>query len=215
MILVPRQNRRSPFPTWQDKIRRRLGLLKFVGPGFWLPKDFDLVGAYGPVPANIMKSVSAFPYGTTASAGAAGAALAIGITFLTDINFGGGSAYAGFRLERDGDYATREGASWSYAGYGDNWIESGEHAATVGDDYEAYADKTSGNSGLWIGGWVDGTTYTTISSTLTHFVQDNIGSEQTSSGTVRVREIANTSNFASKAFSLSAESLGGGMMIIP
>lgn len=215
MILVPRQNRRSSFPIWQDKLRRRLALLKFVGPGFWLPKDFELVGAYGPVPANIMRSVSAFPYGSAAAAGASGgAALDIGDSFLTDISFGA-TAYAGFRFERDGDYATREGSSWSYAGYGDNWIESGEHAATVGDDYEAYADKTGGNSGFWLGGWVDGTTYTTINTTLTHYVQDAVGTERTSSGTVAVREIVNTSNVASQLFSLSAEFLGGGMMLIP
>ena len=137
MILIPRLLNKfsKDRPSWQERYDRRLALLKFAGMGFWLPEDFALAG---PMPPEVMASVSAFPYGSAAVAGAGGDVLTLNA--ISHSHTDSFLASASLSFQRDGEVL--EGLTAQNPGT--EWIDN--NAATVGDDYECKADHTSGTT---------------------------------------------------------------------
>ena len=197
-------------PTWQEWYKRRLRLLLFAGPRFvnQLEDQALLAGVYGP---NIMRSVSAFPYGTAAAAGVGGSTLAL-TTLLSSQLEASGPVSAGIRFLRGGDVqelTNNDPTVWTTQNTATEWILAAEETSTIGDDHHAKLDENLGTQIIFSTGWSENT-YAIIDQTLTAtLVQIGTG-EKSANGTAYVREIANTSNEVSASVSLSAEVLGGG-----
>lgn len=209
MFHIPKFNIYSTFSRFQDKIHRRLRLLKFVGPQMWGHDDFALVGAYGPVPANVMMSVSTFPQGTVSAAdGGAGGTLTLNTLSASDFDVS--VAQAGVRFLRNGDVQELSNGAWASQNPTVEWIDINDDA-TIGDDYQARLTKVSGFNLVFSSGWSNNTFLaisTTRSATLT-----SASGERTNTSTATVRETANTSNSVSATAFISAEALGGGVFL--
>lgn len=207
MILIPRLlNRYSKDrPSWQELYDMRLALLKFAGIRFWKPEDFAFAG---PLPPEIQLSVSAFPMGTAAAAAGSGGSDTLTLNSLAAFSTDDFLATAGVRFQRAGYVQELEDSVWTSQNPGTEWIDN--NASTVGDDYEAKLDTTTGTT-TFLGGWSENT-YATINTTLTGQKSSSSGT-QSCSGTAYVREITNTSNLVSASFSLQATVFGGGILL--
>jgi hypothetical protein len=190
-------------PKWQERYDNRLALLKFIGYKFWKPEDWAFVG---PAPPEIMKSVSAFPYGIFSAAMSTGNpdTLALGTLISTNDDFDT-IVSAGIRFRRDG-YVDRINAlgNWSNVNPTTDWIDN--KTSTVGDDYDCLYDETAGFDGVYSGGWTDNS-WQQISSTQTCRVDASCEQFLQSSGTAKVRERANHSNEVTASVTINAQNL--------
>lgn len=206
MILIPRRNKYSKDrPSWQQKVNRRLKLLKYAGFPFFGPGDWELVG---PIPPEIQKtSTGVFPYGTV-SAAAGGDQGTLGLTALNSNNSDDVAASSGCRFLTDGDIQEIISGAWTDQNPSTEWIDAfggGESSS----DYEAKYDRTSGDAESHTG-FTGENTYTTISATLTwQLTQIGTGSKS-SSGTAYCREIATPANVVSASYSLFVSVSGDG-----
>lgn len=195
MILIPKFNIYSKYSRWQDRTFRRLRLLKFVGPRFWMPEDFAL--------ANVHMSVSAFPYGTMKPAGGGGVGT-LALTTLSAVSIGS-FPLATITWWRDGDVYEQGVAQSPSTQYTDNTDTD------IGDYIEVKMDQTSGSGTASFSNPWSENSYIAISATRVCSLGSSLGTK-TALGTAYVREIANTSNNVSATFSLWAEKTGGGIL---
>lgn len=196
-------------PKWQQWYDRRLRLLCMLPPPFWWrPEDQELlVGVHGPMPADIQRSVSAFPYGTTAAAGAAGGG--VGTLTLNNLNAAGSDPFIGVatisftpsgNVEENG---VPQNASVEY---------TDSTNPTVGNDCQCRMQRTGGSTTpTYSSGWSNNA-YIVISAERTATLSTASGTV-TSSGTAYVRETANTSNEVSASFFMTATVTGGGIFL--
>lgn len=190
-------------PSWQERYDRRLRLLKYAGFRFFTPEDWALVG---PVPPEIMRSVSAFPYGSAAASGGGGGNT-LALTTLSASDTDDVSASAGIRFMTDGNIEEQNNGIWADQNPSTEWIDSliGESSS----DYEAKYDHVTGTAPAHTG-FSGENTYTTISATLTWSLTQFLSGTKTSTGSAWVREIADTGNFASANYSIFVSVTGDG-----
>lgn len=207
MILIPRLlNRYSKDrPSWQERYERRLALLKFAGMSFWKPEDFALVG---PLPPELQfTSVGVFPYGTVAAVDG-GSSYTLTLNTLSASDSDTVAATAGIRFQRNSDVEEGSAGIWTPQNSGTEWID--DPSTTVGDDYEAKHDHTSGTSPTYTGGtWADNVWNQIdeqLQAQLTRFV---VGTSQ-SVGTAYVREIAVPANQVSASCTITATVISDG-----
>ena len=186
-ILVPKCNIWTPPSKWQRP---------WVGDIFpWLQKG------------RIDLSVSAFPHGVSAAAGAGGdgpTVLLDALTVMSDTP-SSGTASVQLEVERSGDYVVDLSTQTN------EWVASGDKTSTLGDDYEVELSKTSGtltSSGPAVDTWH------TISTDRIWTWSSTAPFEVTWNGTIEVREIANTSNTDTSSISITLEVLGGGGILL-
>ena len=112
------------------------------------------------------------------------------------------TATAGVRALRSG-YVQElvNGVTWANQNAGTEWIDN--NAADIGDSYEVKLTLTSGTtpSGPTLGAWH------TISSTRQWTLTRVIYGVDTFSGTMEIREIANTSNSVSASVTITANNI--------
>lgn len=204
-------------PKWQELRKRRRNLLLFAGPRFLnQPQDVELLtGLYGPnilapAGANIQQSVSAFPYGTTAAAGAAAGGSTLALTTLNSSNFDAAPVESGVRFLRAGDVQELSSGVWSTQNTNTEWIAAAEETSTIGDDHQCRIDESFSSIIIFSSGWSENT-YATINTTRTASIITFGGGETVASGTAYVRETSNTSNEVSASVFMSAEAFGGGI----
>lgn len=126
------------------------------------------------------------------------AGFALNFEDLDVTNSGSPAAYAGFRINRDGTTDERDDAGYYQVNHSTDWIESAGQAADVGDDYEMKVVKISGTS---LTGIADDT-WLALSSAREGYITSAVTHKEYS-GTLYVREVADTSNVVSGAVTLS------------
>ena len=108
-------------------------------------------------------------------------------------------SYAGFRINRDGTIESRDSAGYTTLNGTTDWIESAYQTATVGDAYEFMTVKSSGDS---LTGVTD-SVYQTIDGSYQGYITTS-ALPKSYTGTLYVREIANTSNIVSCTLTFDA-----------
>ena len=106
-----------------------------------------------------------------------------------------GSATAGVRVLTNGDVEEGAGGSWTAQNSGVEWIDDG---GATSSDYEVQLVKSSGTtpSGPSL------STYHTISTTR-QWTLTSVSGSKSFSGTMYIREIANTSNVVSASVNIN------------
>lgn len=225
MIIIPKLNLFSRSPSWQQNRIRRLRLLGFVGPEFW-SDDLELLRYYGPddvlAPWHAMiakrrKQITSILrqrgfITATVNYGDSGTADTLTLNALSDSDSSATLALAIIQFQRGGN-VTEGGVAQNPTA---EWIDNA--SATIGDDYEAKIDHTSGFAYNYVGGtWADNV-FNIIDENLSITIAHGgpLNNTRTGLGTATVRELANTANSVSASTSLSATYTGsGGIVVIP
>lgn len=112
------------------------------------------------------------------------------------------TAVAGVHVQRDG-YVDElvNGVSWVAQNGGTEWIDN--NASDIGDDYEVKLTKSSGTdpAGPTLGSWH------TISTTREWTLTQTTWGVKTFSGTMEIREIADTGNSVSASVTITANNI--------
>lgn len=195
MILVPKLNIYSGLRRWQDKTRRRLRLLAFVGPHyFWKPEDFALAGYYG------YASVSAFPYGTAAAGAASqGTLLLTAASSTASDRTSPHNSQGGHRVLTSGVFEYLALGSWGNYTHTDEWIDA--FGTDQSSDYEAQMPTRGAQGGVTHSGTYG--SYQTISATRQWTTTNTSSGDYTDAKTLTVREIADTGNSASASMTVN------------
>jgi hypothetical protein len=152
--------------------------------------------------------------GSAAAACSGGGGDTLTLNTLSSIYSDDFLATSGIRFKRDGEVEEQINLTWTAQNSGTEWIDN--NASTVGDDYEAKLDHTSGNTiPTFTGGTWAENTWNTIDETspsLTAQIVSNSGTKD-SLGTAYVREITNTSNQVTASYTIRSIQFGGGILL--
>lgn len=113
------------------------------------------------------------------------------------------SSSVGVRLMVNGQVQEKlSSGSWAAQNFGVEWIDDGGDTAS---EYEAKIEKSSGALTMVLTGWVALNTYHDIDTTLQAAVTNTNVGLRTWSGTITIREKADTGNLVSASVNMTTE----------